>query len=73
MTTGKELLELSEVKRVDLKDGDILAVYCPTEPDEYQAHEMTERLKAGTGLAIKVMILPPGFEIGVVREERVTG
>lgn len=68
---GKELLELVEVKRVDLKDGDILVVYCPTEPSEQQAHEMTDRLKAGTGLDIKVLIVPPGFALEVVRDERV--
>lgn len=68
----EELIVGSEVKRIDLKDGDVLAVYVPRDISSAEASRMEVRLKEITGLDIKVFVLPPGFDISVIRQAGVT-
>jgi hypothetical protein len=64
---GKELLELAEVKRVTLRPGDLLAVYCSREPTDEEADNMSQRLMHITGH--KVIIVPPDFDLKVMGPE----
>jgi hypothetical protein len=66
---GKELLELAEVKRVPLRPGDVLAVYLSREPTDYEADYISERLKTILGMDVKVVIMPPGFDLKVMGPE----
>lgn len=68
----EDLIVRSEVKRIDLRDGDILAVYVPRDISNAEASRMEGRLKEITGLNIKVFVLPPGFDVSVIREAGVT-
>lgn len=70
--TGAELEELfrsSEVKRMPLKDGDVLAVYVPRDITDLEADTVSHRLKAATGLDVKAFVLPPGFDVKVMSIE----
>jgi hypothetical protein len=67
------LIVSSEIKRIDLKDGDVLAVYVPRDISNAEAARMESRLKEISGLDIKVFVLPPGFDVAVIREAGVTG
>lgn len=69
----EELIVSSEVKRMELRDGDVLAVYVPRDISSSEAARMESRLKEMTGLNIKVFVLPPGFDVAVIREAGVTG
>lgn len=67
--TGEELLKLADVKRLQLKPGDALAVYCKREPTDYEADWIRERLTAHLGGEIKVIVLPPSYDLGVIGSE----
>jgi hypothetical protein len=66
------LIVESEVKKMDLHDGDILAVYVPRDITSAEASRMEERLKEITGLNLKVFVLPPGFDVSIIRQAGVT-
>jgi adenylylsulfate kinase-like enzyme len=68
----EELMVSSEVRKIDLKDGDVLAVYVPRDISSSEASRMESRLKEISGLNIKVFVLPPGFDVAVIREAGVT-
>ena len=71
-TRVEELIVGSEVKKIDLRDGDVLAVYVPRDVSSAEASRMEARLKEITGLNIKVFVLPPGFDVSVIRQAGVT-
>lgn len=65
----EEMLALSEVKKISLTAGDVLAVYVPRDISDDEAAFMSERLKIITGLDVKAFILPPGYDVGVISRE----
>jgi hypothetical protein len=68
----EKLIVESEVKKMDLKDGDVVAVYVPRDISDAEGHRMEDRIKAITGLDVKVFILPPGFDVSIIRQAGVT-
>lgn len=68
----EELIVSSEVKKIDLRDGDVLAVYVPRDISSAEAKRMESRLRAISGLNIRVFVLPPGFDVSVIRQAGVT-
>lgn len=69
---GKELLELAEVKRVPLRPGDTLAVYCSREPSDQEVDYIRRSLQVILEQGIRVMVLPPKFELEVLGSEEMT-
>jgi hypothetical protein len=62
-----DLPEITEAKRLTLSPGDSLAVRLDREPDQYEAHEIAERVRAITG--VPVLVLGPGADIEVIGTE----
>lgn len=68
---GKELLEVSEVRKLNIKDGDVLIIYCPREPTDFEVDCIRTRVREITGLDLHLMVMPPGYDMTVVHDERV--
>lgn len=65
----EELLRNSDIKRMPLRDGDVLAVYVPRDITDAEACHISQKLRDATGLDVKAFVLPPGFDVKVMSRE----
>lgn len=67
-----EIKFVGEMQRLQIQDGDVLVLRCPSALSQQVRERLSQMLKAITpeGIKVKTLVLEDGMDLGVVSKKR---